>query len=202
MVLTLNNSPNGVLRDGSLNVSCVASGLLVQPLVGTQIKTSNRQQKRRFYFLGNRAERTSVTQLVIEWGASNSLANNTTFTYNLVLGDTWQNNSNGFLVDDGPFVASRQYAYSTFKTATSAESDLSPALTSPNTPAGGPIVGALGGSYTRIGLTPVSSGLTSLDFLKLYRKRVNDGKWVFVGSIPNSGTPFTGSNPFRHLLCR
>ena len=184
----------GTLDVNSLRVSLImANGSALIPLYGNGIMlNNNRQAVRRFYWLGNRSDRTDVRQIRFEWDFylnSGAFYNTDGFTIGIKAGDVWQNNTNGFLVSAGPVGKTRTYAYSTYDNSEAAESNLSPTHTSIYTPTG-ILADANPGSYTAVTLSAVASGnLTTGDTLKLYRRRLSDNTFVYVGSGLNSGSP-------------
>lgn len=184
VILDLENSLQGVMFP-EIEFQMTADGDSINPLLeSTDVSLSNAQY-RHCYFLGQRDKRQKVTKL--RWrfrtAGNTNIKSTDKFTLYLQWGDTWMNDVQGFVVDDGPTLDEIEYAYSSYVSSSNAESDLD------NVPAKSPFIPQLTlGAYLDVSMTVVGGSPTP-DKLRLYRKRKIDKKFVLIGEIANSGTP-------------
>lgn len=184
VILDLESAAQGIMLP-EIEFRMTADGNVLDPLMeSTDVGLSNAHY-RHCYFLGNREKRQKVTKLRWRFRTANNTNIKSTdkFTLFLKWGDTWMNDVQGFVVDDGPTLDEIEYAYSSYVVSSNAESDLD------NIPAKSPFIPQLTlGAYLDVSLAVVSGSPTP-DKLRLYRKRKSDKKFVFIGEVPNSGTP-------------
>jgi hypothetical protein len=181
----------GVSTD-SINLSIVASGETLIPIGSSTQRINAREAIRRFYFLGDRTQRAAVTKIIFDFGLDSlgSFSVNSTFTFNIKLGDVYQNDYQGFSLDVGPTIVARDYAYSIKDVSASVESNLSTPTASIITPTG-PTGSLNPGSYTRVFTPNVTGGvLNTSDELRLYRRRLLDGKYVLIGTATNTSSAY------------
>lgn len=182
------------IQPGSMRFSIYEGATENVPLYGAEEFVNHPPSYRKnFYFLDKRSTMDGATKLV--WKFTNTtlwMHENDKLFIGVKCGDPWQNNNKGFNVADGPIIDSRNYAVAAFSNSNSAESNLSAAFTSLDTPGGNAPGGPDLGSYTRVTCLKPASWDTvwapaNNDKLRYYRKRLVDSQWVKVGELTYNG---------------